>query len=186
MARIIGIDLSLRATGIAVKAGAAALYWDTCDAKGIGWKRLDAIVRWIVDDWIWPPNQDPFVVMEGLAFRSSMMGHSEIVGLSYIVRYKLWQAGIPCIQVNPMHLKKFVSGRGNAEKSMILREVYRRFGAIVSNDNEADAVVLAHIGMALLGTWEPQTAAQREVLEKVRLSNREQLENLNLPTAIPA
>lgn len=172
--RIIGLDLSLRATGIAVKTGDTAVHWETFECKQTGMERL-GIIRQYVYEWCCGAS---LVVLEGLSYGSSMLGHSEIVGLHYLVRFQLWKNEIPCCIVAPTQLKKFVVGKGAAEKALVLREVYRKFEALVSNDNEADAVGLCYFGQALAGIWEPQTVAQRDVLAKVRLSNAKELENL--------
>ena len=42
-------------------------------------------------------------------------------------------------------LKKFLTGKGNAEKNLILMNVYKKYGVECSNDNEADAINIAKL-----------------------------------------
>ena len=39
-------------------------------------------------------------------------------------------------------IKKFASGKGNASKQQMIEAVEDRFGCIVADDNEADAIAL--------------------------------------------
>lgn len=112
-----------------------------------------------------PP--DALVVVEDFAFSRANQAH-QIGGLQYCFRLSLWKRGVPFILVAPSRLKKFVTGTGNAEKSLMLQQVYKRWGIECKDDNEADAVGLCYVGMAMLGMWEPQTAQQREVVAAMR------------------
>ncbi|HUV67023.1 MAG TPA: hypothetical protein VMW24_24260, partial [Sedimentisphaerales bacterium] len=74
--------------------------------------------------------------------------------------------------------KKFVAGKGNADKDLMLKEVLKRFALDLDNHNVADAVGLLYIGLALIGNWQPTTDQQRAVVTAVRNSNRTLLESL--------
>ncbi len=107
--------------------------------------------------------------------------------LGGIVRVMLYEKHIPFCLVTPMQLKKFITGKGAGEKSLILREVFRRWEVEASDDNQADAVGLAHLARAVWAqnklnlnlTMEDPTSeiepnlinAQNEVVNKV-LSER--------------
>jgi crossover junction endodeoxyribonuclease RuvC len=67
------------------------------------------------------------------------------------------------IKVPPSTLKKFATGRGNAKKTEVILSVYKHYGREFTDDNEADAYVLAQIAA---GT--AKTKYQQEVLEKLR------------------
>jgi len=45
--------------------------------------------------------------------------------------------------IKPTTLKKFITGKGNAKKSTIIKEVYKRWGFNTDNDNTADAYGIA-------------------------------------------
>jgi len=79
----------------------------------------------------------------GKVFRQAQKGE-----LHGIVKWELTNHGTfdpeRVVQVSPSTLKKFVSpGKGKVEKSMILKEVYKKWGWDAPNDDEADAFVLA-------------------------------------------
>ena len=109
-----------------------------------------------------------FTVIEGFSYGSRGSFSREIAGLGYLVRMAFYERSMPFVVVPPSTLKKFVTGKGNSQKSMMLREVYRRWGIAVNDDNEADAVGLAQIGVALLYHPVTLTAFQRDVLAKLR------------------
>lgn len=166
--RILSLDLSLTATGWAIWDG--KLMYGILSPKLTSFARLDAIRRGCIE----MAEGADLVVMEDLSFGSNMPGAAERHGLAYIIRLALWKQKIPFHLVAPSSLKKFITGTGKAEKSIIIREVYRRFkdhdgfAIDVKNDNEADAVGLLFIGRALAGDWEPQNQAQCEVCRKVK------------------
>jgi Holliday junction resolvasome RuvABC endonuclease subunit len=106
---------------------------------------------------------------------------SKLAELNGIVKFWLWHRGIPYALVAPTTLKKFILGAGKGEKSLIIREVFKAYGLDAAVDDEADACVLAHIGLCLVGKEEPRNKAQREVLvtltaEKQKKSRKEKLQ----------
>lgn len=80
------------------------------------------------------------------------------------IREALYLAGRRVLVVPPATLKKFITGKGNVEKNMVLREVFRRFGAECENDNEADAVGLAMLAMVYACPDAAATQFQRDVV----------------------
>lgn len=113
-------------------------------------------------------QEETRVLIEGYAFSAHMAYSRAIAELGGIVRYHLRELGQRPIEVAPTSLKKFIAGKGNAEKNTIVKEVYKRWGVDLSSDNLADAFGLAKIGQY----WdaEPQwlTDFQIEVLETVK------------------
>jgi hypothetical protein len=54
---------------------------------------------------------------------------------------------------------------------MMVAEVYRAFGIMVTNDNEADAVGLAHVALAMAGgSFKSLTAARRGIVSSLSSS----------------
>ena len=90
-----------------------------------------------IEDFFTPQN--PFQI--GAAIGLAMLGAT--------VRLALYEAGIPFFVVAPGQLKKFATGKGTGQKSIVVREVYKRWGLDVKDDNQADACVLAHMAEAL-------------------------------------
>lgn len=162
-ATITGLDLALNDTGCATAEGVKTI----SAPKGMaGMERLHWLRTNIIEQCAFGPQS--LVVMEDLAFSRNKAGAKENAGLAYLIRYELWTHSVPFLLVAPNTLKKFVTGKGNAEKSLMLLEVFKRFGVSAANDNEADAVGLYYIGLAYAGQWEPTTDAQREVLATLR------------------
>lgn len=161
---VAAFDLSLTATGIARSANPdlSPAYETYSLAKGYdGLSRLASIWQVVLTQ----SRGFDLVVMEGLAFGKNDPSAQERAGLAYLVRMSLWERGQPFVLVAPTQVKKFATGRGNAEKAIVIREVWRRWHCEVRNDNEADAVVLCQIGRCLLGEMQPETEPQREVLK---------------------
>jgi crossover junction endodeoxyribonuclease RuvC len=94
------------------------------------------------------------------------------IGLAMLgatVRLALYEAGYPMVIVSPTQVKKFVTGKGAGEKSLILREVYRRYGLECKNDNESDAATLMFLAESLITGWNNDTPKfQVEVISTVR------------------
>ncbi len=66
-----------------------------------------------------------------------------------LLRYKLYKKGILYVDVPPNNLKKFVTGKGQAKKNLIMKELYKRWGIDTDDDNQADAHGLALFGLAM-------------------------------------
>jgi crossover junction endodeoxyribonuclease RuvC len=160
--RVLGLDLSLTATGWCY--GGPVVEWGVHETKKLrGMERLEAIQAAIQEQ---ARNAD-LVVIEDFAFGAKGQALFEIAGLGYLIRYWLWKHGKRFVLVAPTVLKKFVTGKGTADKSIVIREVFRRWGHVIDDDNAADATALAYIGMALAGTWEPTTAEQRAIVAEL-------------------
>lgn len=91
------------------------------------------------------------VLIEGYSF-GSMPGQTRGHELGGIVRYHLRKWGHVPIEVPPSTLKKFLTNAGNADKNQVLKEVYKRYHVDFPDDNMADAYGLAKFGQALIST----------------------------------
>ncbi len=165
--RVLALDLSLRATGI---AGSIPTPWTaTISVSTTGCQRFRDITNEIFDR-IRTPH---LVVIEGPSYGSGtgdrQQGHHERAGLWWHTTYRLWRVEIPFAVVPPSVLKKYATGRGNASKQEVLLAAARRYpGVDIANDNEADAVVLLALALDHLGeplAEVPQT--HRAALDKI-------------------
>ena len=170
MTRVVGIDPSLTATGLAVVGNGVALA--SCvkirPANLRGHERMDAI-REVVLDTV---DKAGLVVIEGPSYGSSagQAGHHERAGLWWLLTRLLWQADIPYAVMSPSGLKKYITGKGNADKDSVLAAVVRRYGehVVIDNNNAADAFALAAAGADHLGeAIEPMPETHRAALAKV-------------------
>ena len=163
--RIVGLDLSLTATGFYVfdedRENGGLL--DTGKLAGI--ERVDSILEQVHNIADCPRG---LVVIEDFSFASRGRAVFDIGGLGWLVRHQLWKAKIKFWLVAPTALKKFITGTGNAQKSLILKEVYKRYTKDFTDDNVADAYALARIGRAIAGWDSGFTQFQEDVLNKLK------------------
>ena len=152
MTPICGLDLSLTATGIA-----CAYHTDVLKPpKGCtGMARLDWIRAEIMEhvglftSWAWPQ----LVVIEGYSMgaQRGSAGVAQMMGeLGGLVRWTLWDRGVPYMDVPPSVLKKFATGKGNAPKDAVLSAAIRA-GYDGSDNNGADAWWLRQMGLYATG-----------------------------------
>jgi crossover junction endodeoxyribonuclease RuvC len=140
---VLGIDPSL--TGFAVSVVSVsnpkdqATYVYTSPRRGV--QRLVDIKNTM--DWLIKELTIVDVAIEGTVVRSpsaSVLGELSGVIKAYLYEeYTLFP-----LQVPPMSLKKFVTGKGNGvQKNQILLNVYKKWGIEFTDDNAADAYSLA-------------------------------------------
>jgi len=92
------------------------------------------------------------ICIEDVSYGSMGQGSAQLVGLNFYIRTLLFQNGFINIQmIEPKKLKKFVTGTGNAKKQLMLKEVYKKWGADFNSDNLADAFGLAMFSLFLNG-----------------------------------
>jgi Holliday junction resolvasome RuvABC endonuclease subunit len=101
------------------------------------------------------------VAMEGTVLAS----HSALAlgELSAIVKLALWEEHILPLQIPPMTLKKYATGKGTAKKQEMLLQIYKRWGVEFNDDNAADAYSLAR-----LASGSAIDAIERETQEKIK------------------
>jgi Holliday junction resolvasome RuvABC endonuclease subunit len=176
----IGLDLSLSSTGYA-KIDTQIVGGTTHELKTFKTKpadfpndieRLLFIAKELNDRILQDVKlvcmEDYYVPQSAAQMGSAIM----LVQLGTIVRLRLYERHIPVMIVSPSTLKKWVSGKGNIKKDMMLREVFKRFGYDCKDDNQADAAGLAHIAMhiGLLTSGNPcvdYPVFQKEVAERL-------------------
>lgn len=163
---IIGLDLSLVATGLAQLDPVGIVGLRTI-ASSNRLRPEDRIVR-IEDEVTAAMAGAELVVMEGLSFGSNDPSAQERAALHYIIRIGLHQRKVPFLVVPPSSLKKFTCGSGAAKKEMMIREVFRRWGVEAADNNQADAAALAYLGAGYLGQLDDLRKPQIEVLAKLR------------------
>ena len=167
---LIGLDLSLTSTGFHKLAADGRILDSgaiTAD-KSTGMERLDLILARISN----LVREGDFVVLEDNAFRALGRARSGLAELSGIVKFWLWRRQIRYLLIAPTMLKKFILGVGRGDKALIVREVFKAYGLNAGTDDEADASVLAHIGMCIIGAEEPRNRQQREVLANLTAEKR--------------
>jgi Holliday junction resolvasome RuvABC endonuclease subunit len=164
--RYVGLDLSLTATGVAVSVDDLPIaMWTLNDCPyDNGIERLDWILAVVIDYC----READMVAVEGLSYGSHTPSALERAGLWHLVAHGLWKRGIKSASIPPTVLKKYVAGKGTAEKSIMIREVYRRWNIMAANDNESDGAGLVMIARGIMGCADIRTADQDKILAKLR------------------
>ena len=85
-----------------------------------------------------------------------------------MLRREFRNAGIVYQEVAPTQAKKFLTGKGNCDKNLILKEVFKRYHIDVDDDNVADAVNFNMIGRALLGWNSTSNQAQQSIIDALK------------------
>lgn len=163
--RVLGIDLSLTCTGLA-----GPVWTDTIKppAKMRGTVRMMHIRSTLLDRYL---NGLDLVAIEGPSYGSQagQSGHHERAGLWWLVRCVLDARGHDVAVIPPASVKKYATGRGNASKVDMVREVTKRFPWFVGGEDEADALVLAAMAADHLGQpMADMPAAHRKALDAVQ------------------
>lgn len=178
---VLGIDPSLTATGVA---------WPDGTTEVIKWphrsvQRLDAVYQWVYEDSDLAESvfvrfydaihaDQLLVVIEGYSMGSArQQSHAHGLGeLGGVLRLALHHCGIRFVDVPPACVKKYATGKGNANKDLVRDAARDRLGlpAGVTSD-ECDAAWLRQIGLALVGDPSVIEVPQlhRSALDKVSL-----------------
>lgn len=181
---ILGIDLSLNATGIAMltiegepapdlRSNAGRTHLHQVPLK-IGTFTGGLILpptkstyrrwRYIVDAVLAYADHAHAICIEGYSFGSNMAYKTATAELGGIVRFHLRQAGHTPHEIEPKVLKKFLTGNGNADKDLMVEYVRRLYGLQLQDHNIADAFGLAVMGAALVGSSRMLPEHQRVVV----------------------
>lgn len=169
---VVGLDLSLTATGVAWPDGRTS----TLALKTKGVERLDAFYDWASNhiDSVWPDGRTTaLTVIEGYSYASKNQAH-QAGELGGVVRLALHHAGVPFIDVPPTTVKLYATGKGNAHKDEVLAAAIRAgcHDSVTTNDR-ADAWWLRAIGLHLHGEpVAPETAYRDKALAKLREAER--------------
>lgn len=112
--------------------------------------RLFAVEEWLSGRLHQIHDGIDLVVMEGYA-NGAKFGREMAGELGWAVKRTVAEVADqnPLI-VPPTSLKKFVAGSGGAKKNTMLAHVYKKWGVMFSDDNQADAYALEHFGAAYL------------------------------------
>jgi len=87
-------------------------------------------------------NNISSAALMGMAYASIMLG------IYYRKTPDFVTTDIEITAYTPTELKKFITGKGNAKKQIIIQQVYKKYGIEFEDDNLADAFVLAKMAEA--------------------------------------
>lgn len=165
---VIGIDPSLRATGVALEGQE----WTIKTKAKDGDFRLVQIKRGLtslIEEAGMPGTV--FAVIEDLPVHAHSAGRlGQVQG---VVRVALLEKGVPYLAVPPATLKKFATDKGNATKADMLARFLNLERRPNNDDNQVDAYFLRRIGLMLCSQWvrgttEYEVLAVKKIQEKYR------------------
>lgn len=169
MTTVIGLDLSLTSTGISDgETFARVIRQGSPKTVNEQHFRVAAILASIRDVTESGKPVD-LAVLEGPSHGSIGGSSHERAGLWWLVAHELWRKDIPYAVVSPLARAKYAVGKGPKDKDEVLAATVRRWPAFEgSNNNQADAWILARMGRDWLGLCgEEMPAVNREALAKV-------------------
>lgn len=167
-ARIVGVDVSLASTGLALveaRDGAVAevaVRRVTSKAKPrrkgdqpIPLRDRSVRLRSLAQSITSYCAGADLVVVEGPSYASTGSGTWDRAGLWWLVVARLTGAGLNVIEVPPTNVKLYALGKGSGagtDKDQVLAAVVRRYPhVIVTGNDEADALLLAAMGARFAG-----------------------------------
>lgn len=143
--RVLGLDLSLTATGVCLPNG-ATLTIKTRQKDGDG--RL-AHIEEDLTGMIGAGSDIDLAVIEDLPTHAMSAG---ITGMVHgVARLILVKASIPYALISPATLKAFATGKGSGDKTPMAMAAYKRGGVEFPDDNQCDAWWLRAAGSDWLG-----------------------------------
>lgn len=176
MTRVLGIDLSLTGTGMCrIVTGSHPILVQTitfatkpADTVTLGSRgdRLATIVDLVFGlGWHWEAD---LVTVEGPSLGKPSPHTWDRAGLWWRVMEALRHV-VPVVEIPPTTLKKFATGNGGAGKTEVAACMARLWpDANARNDNEWDALALAHAAASHLGADVPHRAHHAPALAKVQ------------------
>ena len=169
--RVMGLDVSATATGIAVLACADGkvekLHEEEVCSKKKGLARAMEIADRVNEQIeTWKPDE---IAVEGYSFGSKFT-LVILVEVGTVVRMVLHMHGRRWLDVPPTSLKKFVTGSGKGEKDKIMLELYKRWGLDPASNNTGDAMGAAVTLLGMQGKI-PVTKVQQEAIKKLVFCN---------------
>ncbi len=91
-------------------------------------------------------NADLVCVEKPFGVMGNAVKLHELLG---IFKYKLIEWNIPYVEIPQTTLKKFATGKGNAQKSDMVIKAYKEFGFEAETEDEVDAFWCMKVGLCL-------------------------------------
>ncbi len=148
--RVLGLDPSLTSFGVSMLkvmddplaglTGGWAAATETWGPRRRGAERLAWFYSKLEKTVLkFRPNM---IALEGYAYAKGNQAH-QIGELGGVLRFLLHRMGATPTIIAPAKLKKFVTGKGNSGKDIMMLEAYKRFGIDTPTTDECDATCLA-------------------------------------------
>ena len=172
----VGIDISLTATGMALVIDGKLKDTKLIKSKKVDDSyysdaiRIDGVYKEIVSTYMEYRGEievsDHYVAIEGLAFMArNTSALAQLSAINYMIRIFLISIHQPFLIVAPTSLKKFITGKGNVQKDIMMLETYKTYDVSLTDDNLCDAHGLAQIACVMPPYHGKMTVPQQEVLD---------------------
>lgn len=138
MLRIMGLDLSLNATGVCLPDNRVM----TIKLKTEHGDNRLCIIRDTVRRFL--PKVD-MCVIEGMGRFKGNTG-LKIAEVHGVIKTELMDQGVPYVFVTPSTLKKWATDNGGADKALMMAAAYQQAGLRFRDDNQCDAWWLRQAG----------------------------------------
>lgn len=161
--KVVGIDISLTGTGVAIHEAGGLSYVREHGRDGkrgepftMRGDRIDELVSDVLADC----QGADLAVLEAHDFGVKVSASShDRSGVFWIVVRELRRLGTEVAQATPQTLKQYATGSGNASKDSVLVATVRRYPTIhVMTNNQADALTACSMGVRHLGLAPIETA----------------------------
>lgn len=144
----VGIDPSFNATGVILldKNG------DIIEQKLISSNSKESAEERLIDirnqlSFIPIINNLKIVYFEGPSYSSNGQFALQMGALHFMTRMLFFESKVNYKIIAPGALKKFVTGKGNAKKNLMLMKVFKKWKIEFSDDNLCDAFSLAQLAL---------------------------------------
>lgn len=151
--KVVGLDLSLKATGIARYDG---MTMTLSGEAYTGAERLRALregvllMTGVVGQEAFDTERPDLVCIEGYSF-NSRNGGERLGELGGVIRLALHENQMPWVEITPAKVKKLATGKGNAAKEEVFAAAIRRLNYKGSSLDEADALWVREIALQHFG-----------------------------------
>jgi Holliday junction resolvasome RuvABC endonuclease subunit len=180
--RVLGLDISLRHTGIVVLTEDGAVeYKETFHNKlqkeplpKLGdYNMVVDYLKWFVIKHFQNKNAPVIIAREDYAYSASSASETLLKELGGIIEWELSKLpilGSKMLWVPVTLAKKFATGKGNAQKSEMMKEVFKRFG-FDGDEHASDAFAVAGVVLEARfpGTFPDLTKPQQEAAKAFTL-----------------
>ena len=164
----VGLDLSLTSSGcLSLSAqGNDPRASFRCQPPKLSDLRRLVYIRTAIAEFV--DDQSPVAIaVENYAFGARNRAH-QLGELGGVVRVHLHEMGYAFTNVPPTSLKKYVLGKGNAAKDLMLKGVYKKWGYDTDSNDLADGYGLSQLIRAY-ATKSDKTKAFKQLTAKFEL-----------------
>jgi crossover junction endodeoxyribonuclease RuvC len=173
---VAGIDPSLGGAAVAVSPVGAKASGVVINlfAAGPPCKTIRGrIARWVahshnICDQLYKKPKPDLVVIEGYSFGSRGQAILDLAEFGGILRREMIALGFNVIEISPSELKKFITGKGNANKTEMVATMARQYGVSYKTNDEYDALGLNMMGQCYLDRTLCKNAVQKTLISKLK------------------